>query len=216
MLAIDLNQHTTFGAWLADVPALDVSGEYDVGFTIEHLVGMDMPKCPVVVLFGNQSSDRAWGVIVVSLAAGCTSMEQPNIQHAANSRRIGGGKVIQYGLRGKALAMNRDTQVLQFNSLRLPMVQHDDVFGERQRTSHAVHRVVVAGNHENRDTGLAEAQHLRHNIKAGAVVLPIAVVEVAGNQHEGGRLVQSKLHQIRQGSAAGLADFVHRSTWIAL
>ena len=75
---------------------------------------------------------------------------------------------------------------------------------------------MISGDGDHGDAGLAEADHLRHEIQARPMVLPVSVVEVAGNQDEGRRLVDGKLDEVLQGPAAGLADFVHRRAVVAL
>ena len=91
-----------------------------------------------------------------------------------------------------------------------------DILRKRQRPRHFVGRVVISGDGDHGDAGLAEADHLRHEVEARPMVLPVSVVEVAGNQDEGHRLVDGQLHEVFQGPAAGLADLVDRGAFVAL
>ncbi len=65
-------------------------------------------------------------------------------------------------------------------------------------------RIVVAEHDEDR--ALAEALHLAGEKHAGAVVVPVAIVEVARDHDEGHVLVEGKLHHRAEGAAGGVAD----------
>ena len=201
---------------LMDMASLDIAGKNDLRLAVEHFVSVGVPQGPVIVVFGDQARDGAGGIRLMSLAARRTGVQQADIQHSAYCRRVGRRKVFQHGCRGKALAMDRHAPLFQEKGLRPLVVEHVDILRKRQCPRHLVGRVVISGDGDHGDAGLAEADHLRHEIQARPMVFPVAVVEVAGNQDEGHRLVDGQLHEVFQGPAAGLADLVDRGAFVAL
>ena len=62
-------------------------------------------------------------------------------------------------------------------------------------------RVMISGDQVNRDLLGLQPDHLSPEEQAGAVVLPVAVIEVARNDHEIDRLVDSQIHEVLKGLA---------------
>ena len=112
LLGIDMHQHAALGAMLVDMASLDIAGENDLRLAVEHFLSMGVPQGPVIVVFGDQARDGAGGVRLMSLAARRAGVQQADIQHPAHRRRVGGGKVVQHGRRGKALAVDRHAPVV--------------------------------------------------------------------------------------------------------
>src|SRR5262249_18789863 len=56
------------------------------------------------------------------------------------------------------------------------------------------------------DARLTQPRHLRREEQSGVVVLPVAVVEVAGEQEEGGLLVAAEVDEVCERAPAGAAD----------
>src|SRR4051812_30965846 len=65
---------------------------------------------------------------------------------------------------------------------------------------------MVAVDDGDADAGLAEAAHLRGEEEAGAVVAPVAVVDVARDEEECGLLFEAEGDEVLEGAAGGAAD----------
>ena len=63
--------------------------------------------------------------------------------------------------------------------------------------------IVVASNDEDRDLRLPQFHHLLHEEEACAVVLPVAVVEVASKQDKGHVLVNREANEILERAPRG-------------
>ena len=181
---------------LVDMASLNISGKNDLRLAAKHFVTMGVPQGPVIVMFGNQARDRARGIRLMSLAARRTGVQEADVQHSAYCRRVGRRKVLQHGRRCKTLAMDRHAPLFQAKRLRSFVVEDMNIFRKRQRPSHFVGGIVISGNGDYGDAGLAEADHLRHEIEARPMIFPVSVVQVAGNQDEGHRLVDGQLHEV--------------------
>ncbi len=68
--------------------------------------------------------------------------------------------------------------------------------------------VVVAADAEHADAGAGEARGFLREELAGAPVLPLAVEQVAGDQHERHLFAQREIDQVGVGGARGGADAV--------
>jgi hypothetical protein len=73
--------------------------------------------------------------------------------------------------------------------------------------------VVVASNEQGLDAGFAQLGHLRGEEQAGIVILPVAVLQVTGEQHEGDLLRNGQFNEVFQGPPASAAD---RLDWAAI
>ena len=208
---VDRNQRAAFGARLADVASLHVAGKDYPWFFAENLPGVHVAQGPVVVLFGAKAVECAGGVVFVPLATRGAGVQQTDIEHARYGGRIVGRKIRGNCRSSEALAVDRDAQLVEHDRFRFAVREHVDVVGQRQRAGHLVRGVVVAGDYEHANPGLAQLGHLGHEEQPGALVPPVAVVEVAGDEHERGRLVDSQLHQVFHRPPGGLANLLDRS-----
>ena len=116
----------------------------------------------------------------MALSARGAGVQQSDIKHPSDGRRVGRGKVVQHDARGEALPMDGHSQRFQAERLGFFVVEEMNVARQRQRPRHFIGRVVVAGNDDHGDPSLAKADHLRYEIEAGPVVFPISIVKVAG------------------------------------
>src|SRR5271154_3096832 len=97
------HEHAALGTGLADVPALDVAREYDGRLLVQDLALMDVPQRPVVVSLGNQSVDRAGGIVAVTIATRRAGMQQTDVEAALLGDGIGFREVFGNCLGGEAL-----------------------------------------------------------------------------------------------------------------
>ena len=95
--------------------------------------------------------------------------------------------------------------------LRLARIEHLHVGRKREPPCHLAFGVVVAVEQVNRNPDLVQPAHFAHKEVAGVEVLPIAVVQVAGNDDEVDRRVDGLVDQPRKGVTRGRAQGLHRS-----
>jgi hypothetical protein len=72
------------------------------------------------------------------------------------------------------------------------------VIGPGEPAGHFAGGVVIAAHHQHARADVAQAVELADEEQAGVEVLPLAVEDVAGEQQEGGALVDAQLHQVGQ------------------
>ena len=75
---------------------------------------------------------------------------------------------------------------------------------------------MVATDHQDPDARLPQLLELTHEEKAGVVVLPIAIEEIAGHQKQVHPFFDGKLHQIGESVTGGRAHGVHGGALVPL
>jgi hypothetical protein len=75
---------------------------------------------------------------------------------------------------------------------------------------------VVAAQDDDRNLGLAQPAHLAHEEEPGRVVLPRAVVEVTGDQHQARLLVDGEAHHALEGAAGSATERLTRAPLVRL
>jgi hypothetical protein len=76
--------------------------------------------------------------------------------------------------------------------------------------------VVVTGNKKDANIGLAQPGHLRGKEQARVVVLPVAVIQVADEEHKGRLLGNGQIYEVFQGPACCATDLRNRGPFIPL
>ena len=215
MMRIDADEQTALGAGFADVPPLRVAGEGDGRVVAQPLLLVDVAQGPVVVMLCAQVFHRAWGIGLVALAARGRRVQQADVKHPRHGGRIAGARFSGHGRLREALPVDRHVPLGQADRFGLLGGKETNVVGQRQSPGHLVGRVVVAGDEEDGDAGLAQPDHLRDEEQARAEFPPIAVVQVAGDEDELDGLGEGQLDQVLQGPARGLACRLDRGALIA-
>ena len=82
------------------------------------------------------------------------------------------------------------------------------VVGQREAACHVAFGVVVAIQQIDGNPGLSQSSHLPDEEESGVEVLPVAVVDVAGNDHEVDGFIQGDVHQLHEGIARGSAQLL--------
>ena len=67
-------------------------------------------------------------------------------------------------------------------------------------------RVMIAVEQEDRNSGLCQPAHLFHEKETGLIVAPIAVVEIASDDHEGHLIFDRLAHEIIERHAGCRSD----------
>ena len=91
-----------------------------------------------------------------------------------------------------------------------------DPFREPKRFGDFALRVMIPCRNVNRDVGLPKFAHLRDEIKPGVVILPVPVIEIPGNEHEGDILGYGKVHHVFESPPRGMAQFFNRRAFIVI
>jgi hypothetical protein len=104
--------------------------------------------------------------------------------------------------------VQRHAEVLQKMGLRLAAPEQAHRRGQRQAAGDHRCCVVVAGEDEDGNPRVRQPAHGGGEVQAGAHVLPLAVVEVAGDDHEIDRLVDRRRDQVVEGGAGCAANLV--------
>ena len=55
---------------------------------------------------------------------------------------------------------------------------------------------MIAGDHEHPDVGFVQPTHLLREEEPGVVVLPVAVIEISGEENERDLFVEGQVHQL--------------------
>ena len=103
--------------------------------------------------------------------------------------------------------MQCDAQVGEEKSLAGAGREFSHVVGQLEAPGDDGFRVVIAAQQE---TGAIETAHLLGEEQAGGEVLPISVVQVAGDHDEGRVLLQREVDHAGEGAAGAVADNVVR------
>gem|GEM_PF-3780836 len=122
-------------------------------------------------------------------------MQQADVEAARNRIRKAQRQVFRHRAVGKAVTVYRDAQRRQVRGLGGTAGEHLHVIGPWNLPADDALGVVVALNDEHRNAGPAEPRHLLANKQAGVKVLPVAVVEIAGDQQKIDPLVDGQIHQ---------------------
>ena len=194
------------GAFLVDVAGLEVAWEDDPGVPQQLGPGVHVAEGPVVVAFAHQVIDAAGRIVGVGAGA-AGGVEQADVEQAGRRLRVVEHQVFRDGGDLKALAVDRDGGAKQAAGAGLVGGQEagdGDAEGEHLRC------IVVAADGDDLDAFAEQAAELLHEELARSPVLPVAVVEVSGEQDELDPAFQGEVHQVDQGLAGCAADPLDR------
>jgi hypothetical protein len=110
--------------------------------------------------------------------------------------------------------MNGHLVVVQAGGLGFLVPQLLDVVGQAQVPGHLVGGVVIAGNDENGNPGILQPGHLPHQEQPGLIVPPVAVIQIAANDHERDRTLNGCLDEVFEGLPGRTAHFFNRHSLI--
>jgi len=91
-----------------------------------------------------------------------------------------------------------------------------DVRGQNQLARNHALRIVVTLHHEDADTRSVQSHHLLAEEKASVEILPVAVVDIAGEEDEGDFLLEGFVDQPLEGTAGCGAEARDRRAFIAV
>ncbi len=112
--------------------------------------------------------------------------------------------------------MDGHAEVFEFGGLGGLVVEQMHVFRQGQAARHAVGGVVVARDQVDGDVGVSQLDHLLDEEQPGVEILPVAVVEIAGDEDEGHGLIFGQVDEILQRPARGAPHFGRRGPVVAI
>ena len=131
-----------------------------LGVVAKDLSLMDVAQGPVVVSFESEALDRARRISLMLTGLRGTCVQKTDVEASGDARRILERKVVEHCCLGKALAVDCNAEVVELGGFGMLLREHFDVVGKCQRLGHPAGRIVVAGNQENGNAGVAEPGHL--------------------------------------------------------
>jgi hypothetical protein len=91
--------------------------------------------------------------------------------------------------------MDDNPQLFELYRLGFPRRKYPDIVRPGDGLGDLAGRIVIAGNNEDLDPSPGQAAHPPGEIKSGIVILPIAVIQVAGNKNKCYRLVDGQVDE---------------------
>ena len=146
--------------------------------------------------------------MAVPLAAVDAGMEQADVEAAAVDGRVVAGEVVLHLVGGEPLAVDRRRGFVVMAGLGPVDVHLLDVVGQAEVAGHLVPGVVIAADEVDPDAGVAEVGHPPGEPEARVVVLPVAVVDVAGDEDEGDLLRDRQADQVLERPTGRPADLL--------
>ena len=212
----DRRDHAPFRSNFADMPALNVAGENDRRIVTEYLAIVNMTEGPVVIASKPKFLECARRITLMAVCTAQACMKQSNVEVARLRRRIARRKVLRDGSFRETLAMDRNTQIIQYDGLGLIMAQNADILRQAQNASHLVGGVMIARDDKGGDLLVPQSPKLPRKIEPGVVIAPVAIIEVAGDHDEIDPLLYSQVDQSLESPARCSSHPLHGSVFITL
>jgi hypothetical protein len=143
-------------------------------------------------------------------------VQQADIEKAGSSSRVIARKIVRHFARGKSLAVDGHPEILQVDGFRLLVREHPHVGRQPEAFRDLAGGVVIARHDENRNVRLRQPGDLPREKEAGVVILPVAVVDIAGDHHERHLLRDGQVDDAFQRATRGRTEPLHRRTLVSL
>ena len=173
---------------------------------VQHLELMHMAQSPVVIALRHQilrGAGRIGGVAGLAVAGG---VEHADVEEARHGLGIGGRPVFGFLALQKAAAVDGHAQRLKLLRLGAFHRKGRHIVGQGDRAGDDVFRIVIAVDDEDRDLLPVQAREFAGEEEADGGVLPLAVIDIARDQHEGDALVDGPGDETRESVAARLGE----------
>jgi hypothetical protein len=102
--------------------------------------------------------------------------------------------------------MDYHVEAFYLDRLWLPLGKQMNVFSIFQPGSKPVLSIVISKNQIDFDPGILQTAHTVHKIKTCAVVAPLAIEEVTGDDDERAFLIYRERNEVIEGTARGVID----------
>ncbi len=111
-------------------------------------------------------------------------VEKPNIEQTLNGAGIIPDKVVCNCGPGIALAVNGHPQLLQNHCLGAFLPQVADIIRKAEAAGYLAHCIVISPRNKDRNTRIPQAAHARGKIQAGAIVPPVPIIKIPGDEYK--------------------------------
>ena len=203
---LHIDEDRALGAAFPDAAPLQIAGIDDVRMLVQHFELMHMAQSPIVVATRHEVLRGAGRIGGMARLAVAGRVQHADVEEACDGRGIGRGPVLGLLAFQKAAAMDGDAQRLD---LVRPGALHREgrhIVGQGNRAGDDIFRVMVAVDDEDRDRLAMQSRQFAGEEEADRRVLPLAVIDVACDQHEGDALGDGGGDQIGKGGAASLRE----------
>ncbi|MNU29789.1 hypothetical protein D3C71_182680 [compost metagenome] len=138
------------------------------------------------------------------LTAGQRRVQHADIEPSGLGPWIGERKIFIRRAFGEALSVQRDLQMLQPEGAGLAGRELANILRQRDGSGNHAFGVVIALEQKDRDAGTLQPRHLAVEEQADLVVLPVAVINVAGDDEEIDLALDRLIDKCRKGLSACL------------
>ena len=141
---LDRHEVGALGAGLPDMPALEITREYDMRMLVKDLSIMDMTESPIVVSLGNEFIDGTRSIVLVARRATQRRVQDADIEHAGLGIGIAGHEVVGDIALSEALAVQRDLEFIENKGLSLAGREGIHIVRETQAFGDLTFCIVIA------------------------------------------------------------------------
>jgi hypothetical protein len=208
--AVQAKDRAALGPGLVRVATLQVAGVDHPGVAVQDHAPVHVAERPVLVAVAHQLRDGAGRVVAVLGAGDRVGVQDAEVEEVAAAGRVGLGEVVLDAAGAVALAVHGEAEAGILAGLGGLDREGEDVLGQGDVAGEHGLGVVVAADHDDLGADLAEAGELADEEQAGVEVAPLAVEDVAGEDEEGGLLLETGVDETHEGAAGGEAEVVHR------
>jgi hypothetical protein len=126
-------------------------------------------------------------------------VKERHVEHARQGRTVGRRDVLGGRRFLVAATVNDDPEIVKPHALALRALELVDPFRSGQVAGDPTLSVVVAKGDHGPDAGPRQACELRNGELTGRLVLPGAIIEIAGDHHEGSTFLDREIHDVGKG-----------------
>lgn len=206
LVALDGYEHEAAFARFVDVAALKIPWKDDRRALAELALRMDVPEGPVVISFGYEILDTAWGVDRMNAGVVARRMKETDVEEIGPCWRIVLRQILGDGAVWKALAVDCNAKVFDHMRFRPPAREFEGILRPSQPSAHLVRRIMIPANHGDLYVSLVESSEAGYEIQTGFVVTPVAVENVAGDHNEIDPFVDCELDHFPKCAQCGAGD----------
>lgn len=123
-------------------------------------------------------------------------VQNSDVEIPRNGRGVIGGEVIGNISLPETLAVQGYANLWKCKCLWLFGGKGSDIGWEKKPAGDLALGIMISVKQEDGDTGFRKAPHLFYEEKSCPVVLPVSVIEVSRNDHEGDRLIDGQADQV--------------------
>jgi hypothetical protein len=176
---------------------------------------MHMAEGPVVIALGGEFRQATGGIAGVTGIALQGRMQDADIEPAGHRGWIGRGQIFQGRRLAITATMEGHLEVVEPEAAGLATLEGVDIVRQGQLAGHLALGIVIAMEQINGNASPVQPPHFPTEVMTGIGVSPVAIVEIAGDDHEIHGLLQGQIHQPTEGIPGDGAQPVRGSVRIS-